>query len=56
MAERYTIVTGNDQDVIEAVEKLLAEGWQLQGGVSFTEGEEYGTQVWIYSQALTRSY
>lgn len=54
MSQRYLIETANTpEQLAEQVEKRLAEGWWLQGGVSaiFVERHDYKIE---YAQALTR--
>jgi hypothetical protein len=47
VAESYQVVV-----MIQTVNKLLAEGWSLHGGVAVANGE--GTASSIYAQALIR--
>lgn len=50
---KYKLVTSRDESLIEAlVNKLLAQGWQLQGGISVTWN---GLNPVMYAQAMVKT-
>ena len=59
MMHYYVIATGAStgiQEFDDKVQKLLNEGWECQGGISFgTEGlDKYNETCWILAQALVK--
>lgn len=53
MAIKYTLVrSSNSQELVDAVNKLIGEGWVPQGGVAVRPSTEYSDAIFI--QALIK--
>jgi hypothetical protein len=48
----YDLVTGEEPELINAVNRLIAQGWQPLGGIALTSYTEDDGTLW--SQAMVR--